>query len=224
MSEEETIAFFDVIFNGKLSQEEVEQRMEQIKSDDTLRKRYEEYQNLTNAIKIASFRSEVGEVIHEKKRPVVLWISGIAASLLFMVGFWFVYHSNQRPAELYEAFYTPYPNIFIERGQVIDRAFTSYSEGNHLLSIDQLNQLNPTDTVSFYLGQNFLAMEEHQSAVRYFEKVSDSSVFRKPSIWYASLSYLAMNKLDSSKNLLIEIKEGDYKYREARLLLEKMDH
>lgn len=223
MSEEEKIELFDSLTRDKLTPKEKEEKLALIKSNDSLVKDYAEYQNLTHAIKIASFRNEVKGVVERNKQPQLIWISGIAASLALAIGLWLTFDSTKDSSNfLFEEYYSPYPNVFLERGNDFEPGFSDYSIGDYKSAVNKLEQLKPSDTVNFYLGQNLLAMEEYQQAIRKFNEVSDSSVFYKQSKWYSALSYLAIERFDSSESRLKEIEEGDYKYDEALDLLEKI--
>ncbi|MDN5211601.1 hypothetical protein QQ020_06050 [Fulvivirgaceae bacterium BMA12] len=135
---------------------------------------------------------------------------------------------------LFNRYYSHYYNVVSDAGRSresalspYENAFREYEVANFTEAVRQFEeqiQIRQEDNqLIFYYGLSLLGNNQPGKAVAELAKVADSEhPFNEPAAWYLALSYLRLNDLKMSKEVLIGIinTESEYHMRAEELLNE----
>ena len=153
----------------------------------------------------------------------------VAASVLIIaaLGIFLFFFNPGKEERLYTEFYKPDSGLISSMSSsdqyIFDRAMIDYKTGDYQIAIqswDSLLKERPeNDTLEFFLGSAYLAMDKYEEAITHFKKVATqaNSNFLEDANWYLGLSYLKTNKKDKA---ILYIEKSDHPQKEE--LLEKL--
>ena len=147
----------------------------------------------------------------------------IAASVsLLIIAFYFLQPSS---ASLYEAYYTPLPEIPNVRGDQrqdqLFKAMQQYSIGNYEQALQLFKSVNYTDRkgeVDLYVGNCLLILNQPEEAIQTLKQVTElaDDQIKSKANWYLALAYLKANNLPMAEEILTEISQReDDMYQQA---------
>ena len=211
----------------KMLPEEKEIFMARMSNDPQLQKTTDEMRLLFIGVQEASLRQKLNE-FHEglatpatekqspgKLLPMMKWL---AAACIILIVSGAIFLSRQGYKEtLFTEYYRPDPGLISPMGTTDDyafnRAMVDYKTANYEAAIkgwESLHAAQPgSDTLNYFLGSAWLAIERADKAISYLQKVTTlpNSAFVKDAYWYLALA---------------QLKQGDKK--KATSSLEKTDH
>ncbi len=239
------VEFINSYFESSLSEKELEEFNNLLKTDEGFSADFEFQKELQLALKKEE-RREIKQLfneITETKKPssskvIQLRPLMAAASIALLIGLgsWFFlfnkpnYDSNQ----LYNTHFVPYDNVVhpIERGdQLIDlktKAFTAYENEEYELALELFKELHTEQSdsyIDFYTAIVLMQLQNHKEAIPLLKGyIENDGALKGRASWYLALSYLITDELAKSKEQLhIVVKNNTYKVEEARKLLDTLD-
>lgn len=160
-----------------------------------------------------------GKVFRMKRWLVagsLIVLAGLAA-LLFL-------NKSHKSDRLFFAYYKPDRGLITAMGTsdnyLFDRAMIDYKTKRYDSAVKAWERLlgsNPSnDTLNYFIGSAFLANNNIDSAVYYFEKVSNNqkSAFLNDAYWYLGLASLKQQK---SRNAILYIEKSNHPKKEEIL-------
>ena len=215
------------LFN-RMSESERQEFEIQVESDASLAEELELQKKLFEAASDKDFnkifpklkQAEQDYLAAQAKKPFLrfspTYLLLIAASLIFIVFFswlFFVNNNKVESIELFATYYEPYPMVLSFRGKndLINGAVNSYNEKNFESVITSMNHLILEDSLGFlpymYLGIAYLELGNLDKAIENFTIVSDSNnpSFRQQAKWHIALTYLKANESEKAKKILNEL-------------------
>lgn len=151
-----------------------------------------------------------------KGKPIsIVWISGIAASLLLLLGVYFFRDTNYSSNQLFDKYFEAYPNAYTIKGNSDDtslskKAFNFYDAGNYILAVDMFKKISDERSLNssehFYYGISLLATQKLEEAKSQLKKVTSIHPLYNEARWYTSLSLIKQDSLVKAKKLLNETK------------------
>lgn len=209
-------------------------------SDPEFKKQFEYESDLKRAIK-AQKHQELKEKLNafeakiNTKQPRTSYsYIRIAASIVLLITLgWLGYQSffGINYDTLYQSNYDAYPNtVFsITRGDTINslerEAFVAYEAKNYDLAITKFDQLEPSDHLSFYKGQSYLALDDTESAKALFlEVIGYNTSLTAEAKWYLALIYIKEKDKGNATKYLTELKtQHSYNKDKVEALLDAID-
>ena len=224
----------ELYLNDKLDGKERDTVEQRIASDADFKEKVNNARSVLLAfdnLRVSESISAIYEAEDQTKRRNIrriVWISGIAATLLIILTVSQFFSADVSGESLFARYFEPYPDyVSLRTDQVteLERGLEMYTKGNYDQAISLLRNANAakkhSEDVIFYLGLSFLASGDAQSAVQTLEPFYRLQTIYQPQVrWYLSLSYLKLDQTERSINYLQDIGVGDFKYKEAQELLE----
>ena len=231
-------------FDSTLTDRETAILNDRLKNEPQLKKLFDQETLLIKAIRFESAKSnlqylrKLEETINKRSRPSFKtnwYYFAAAASVALVVAAWFMISMmNQSPAELYTAYFEPYPNTFQPtlRGDApVDRkseAFRAYDEGNYQRAATLFNELLKEDKdpgMLLLLGNANLVLDRNKEAMQNFSAVlTDFDELDMQAKWFLSLCYLKTGEVEKAQKLLRELGDTEIHYAtRAKELLKKVD-
>ncbi len=163
------------------------------------------------------------------KRSWQLYYSLAASIVLACAAVLYLRHHAPSYDSLYAEYFKPYPNaVPLLRGEgpggILESAMIEYESENYgaaLTSLKTVLMHEPTnDTANFYAGISSMCLNDPQTAVPFFQNVSERSGLTDQTIWYQGLAYLKQNDIDAAKRCFesLSLKEGSFRQRCIELL------
>lgn len=226
-SSEDHIELFERYLSGELPQEESQAFDQKLQTDKTFKQQFEAYQLNLNLIRSFNIAEETAEVIKRKKnsRHYRRWgysLSALAASLLI---FFMLFPKRQNPANLFDAYFQPFPDAVSARSKVlaIDDAMRMYGEGDFIGAKRALGNIEAkSDTIYFYKSISELVLKQPQPALQGLYSVTEASAFYEASTWYRGMAHLLLEQLDSAEYYFDQIKASDPNKAKAESILEQI--
>ena len=174
------------------------------------------------------------------KFKIKLWIK-IAASLLILatiaVALLFQTRHTNNSGELFAEYFSPYPNIVLERNLVQEHqnksfitAMDYYDKGEFGSATQYFEKTRQaevlSDTALFYYGNVSLATGNAKQAIVLFEQLltDSNSQFSGQAEWYLALAYLSADKPEQCLQQLKKIIDEDTHHKtEAQELVRKIE-
>lgn len=197
---------------GLMTDEEKKSFEAELNLDPKLRANVKDLKVLLQDVERASLKESMDEYHAElKATPVVPMLPhkqfnwkplAIAASVLFLlaISLWVFLGNSNENEKLYTAYYQPDPGMVTAMGlpsnYEFDRGMVDYKTGDYQAAITRWEKLlaekPDNDTLNYFLGSAFLAIDDTELAKSYLEKTSlmESSIFQKEASWYMGLSLL----------------------------------
>ena len=221
------LELFDGYIADSLSLEDKSAFEQRLETDASLKKRFEEYKVIVGGIKISRANALKQKLVRQESKYVstpsikpVLY--KIAATLIFVVAATFIvnqFTSEKSYEELYQEYYSPYPNIIdpVSRSEKNNSSslFQLYEEQKYTEVINALEDKERTEEERFYLSQTYMAVGQFNKALLEAHNISTNSRFYAPSQWYIALIHLNIQDttaLTKQLDFIITAK-GDYKKR-----------
>ena len=239
MKEEVYIAF-ESYLNNEMSLAEKELFEQKLNSDKKFRESFNLYKETTQFLEhkfsneTIDFKENLKKIsknhFSQKKEPKVIafkpWVYSVAASIVFVLGFWFMMQGNSD----YSEFYQHESANFTERGSIIQNlrlAQDAFNKKNYKTAIENFEiVLKSYDKpeVRFFYGISLLEENKVDEAINTFSNLQNGkSIYKDKAIWYLALSNLKLNKLEECKNYINQIPEDAEDYEKAQKLLKKID-
>lgn len=228
-SDSNFIEKIDSYLQGELTSKEAEAFEQQLNADPELRLYLISVQNVTEGIKGYTFKKKIADFHNEylttkrKKTVQLYWLSGIAASFVFvLIAYFYLFFT---PSSHYYAYFEPYASPVNVRSGNQSNAFQSaveyYDRGEYDRAIAEFKKLGPeasTEEARFYMAVSYLAQHHPESALSVLLSVKGEQ-YAKQAKWYLSLCYLLTNEKEKAKATLKKILPGDYNYSRAQEIL-----
>ena len=196
----------------------------ELQSDPVLMEKYIEIRQLLEGIEEAELREKLDQFHKEieankkKGRTKKLFLFSspfvVAASILIVVII-SVYllvrpGANQR---LYAAFYEPDPGLVTAMSSSnseyeFDRGMVDFKTGNYKTAIERwqplLKDRQGSDTLNYFIGSAYLALNEADMAIPKLEIVSQNpgSMFLDDANWYLALAYIQKGQIQKAAKAL----------------------
>ncbi|MEO9802789.1 MAG: hypothetical protein ABJF04_06060 [Reichenbachiella sp.] len=176
---------------------------------------------------LKQYHTELFERPNKKSRWYYI---GAAASLALLVtSIYLFFDRSTSNEELFVAYFDPYPNLVTTRGNITNnfkKGMENYSNRNYneaILDFEEIDKNEPEYTeMIFYKGVSHLALNQPTKAVELFEQFRDFGEYNEQAIWYLGMGYLKLGNIENVQKQLLQLKFGDFKYREAQELLEQL--
>lgn len=152
----------------------------------------------------------------------------VAASLIFFVGAYFVFNLSNLNNNLEQyAFAEKITHPGIQKGanvlEDLSLAVKAFNEGDWEKAGLLFGAMdNANDESNFYAGLSYFYKKDYTEALSYFKVIdTNKSTYSQETRWFIGLSYLLNGNETKGKEFLKLIKQQDWKYKEASLLLNK---
>ena len=168
-----------------------------------------------------------GKVISMRK-----WMA-IAASLLILV---FAYQwymasgpSIQEQANIYAFAEQPIHPGAVKGGETLSENYTqalvAFNEGNWKSAFESFkSQVPMTTETAYYTALSAFQLKNYPEAINLLtNNVPEESVYGQERNWYLATALILNNQVADGKEILSQIKTGEWKYAEAQLLLKAKD-
>lgn len=143
------------------------------------------------------------------KKFFIGWMSGAAAAIVILALLYFGLFKKSEE-KLFAKYYYPDSGLISTMGAsdkyAFDVAMIHYKSGQYQKAIEAWKALlKPgisNDTLNYFMGNAYLAMDETQQSISYLTEVTKdtASVFRKDAEWYLGLAFLKSGKKDEAIN------------------------
>lgn len=248
MNHSETdIALVEKYFEAELSESELEQITMRIESDENFKMLVEQEKALIGAIRhqglqenlqyLKTLEANIHENIQLKPNsPVKKWYYLAAAATvgIVIVGKILLTSLSESPDKLFEAYFTPYPNMFEPtlRGTSTatqrTEAFQAYEQKDYqkaAVLFKELLKTNKEPGILLLLGNSNLILGNIEEAKENFTTLNqDFDELDMPSKWFLSLCYLKSGDVEHARKILKELGETEVSYAtKAKELLEKVN-
>lgn len=234
-------------FEGSLSEDQLEEFENLLKTDETFNATFEFEKELQLAIKKEE-RSEIKELFSslneseeqgegkEKREGKTIsmrpWLTAASIALVVGLGSWlFFFNSpNINSEQLYLTNFSPYENVVhpIERGNqledLLSRAFTAYEDEKYTEALKLFKELNIKQNdsyIDFYEAIILMQLNRHEEAIALLKNyIQNNGELKDRAHWYLALSYLKLEDVSNSKTELEKlIQLGSFKDDAAKSLL-----
>lgn len=183
--------------------------------------------------KLQGIGNELKTESSKTKSTSVVWISGIAASLLLLFGVYFFRGTNYSSSQLFDNYFEAYPNAYTIKGNSEDlslskKAFNFYDAANYKQAVDTFKKIADERSLNssehFYYGISLLATQKLEDAKSQFKKVNSMHPLYNEAQWYTSLSLIKQDSLVKAKKLLSETKSefSSNRQKDVNQLLEQL--
>lgn len=230
-------------FEGTLSAQEQTEVKERSLTDAEFSKLFDREKDIVNGIRYDGLLNDLhflkyteeGISYDTSRNSVhVPWkIIGIAASIALTIAVYFFLPKNLSTQELFEAHYTPYPNMFeptmrsIEETQNMrTNAFKAYDERNYTEAarlFRELLKIQEEPGILMLLGNCNLILGNYEESIQNFQLlIKNYDELDMQAKWYLGLCYLKSGDKENAKKTLTELSETEIDYAlRARDLLKK---
>jgi len=249
MNHSETdISLLEKYFDAELSDAEMKHFTSRMENDENFKTLFEREKALIGAIRHQGIQENLQylktleESFKESDKPVRSlvarkWYYLAAAALvgILVVSKMLVTTFSPTPKQLYEAYFTPYPNLFeptVRSSEaapsVRSEAFQAYEQKDYRKAVSLFNELLSTKEepgILLLLGNANLILGNVEAAKENFIRLNkDFDTLDMQSKWYLSLCYLRSGDIEQARNMLKELGETEISYAEkAKELLKKVD-
>lgn len=207
---------------GKLTDQEAKSFESEMEQNKLLRQNYLEVKALISGIEegvlrniLDNFHQELNIIGDDEKAPKksFSWQWAAAAVAVFIIAVvWIFYPTEDFYSKQFSQYYTEDPGLITamssESSYDFDRGMVDYKSGEYQDAIqrwEKLYQSDPeNDTLNYFLGSAHLANQEVETAITYFQRVTQlpEGRFTDDNYWYLALSYLKLGKIDEAINAL----------------------
>lgn len=237
--DESTFEQINRYLKGELPEQERSEFEALIIKDNTLSEEVAKIRFELSIIEDYALKKEL-DVIHEdlygnKKSHKLTAALAIAASLIFLLGLWFLLlPKTPSHDELYSTYFSPYKNLLSTRNDYPETnswslAMHHYSKGEYQKSLEYLDLMDYPQSVSsdltFYEGICLMGIGKYDKAIIVFETLleNESGYHQNPIHWYLGLSYLKVERNDDAIIQLKKIEPGEFMYSEALVIIEYLE-
>lgn len=236
-------------FDNLLSTPEADQLKSRLSIEPDLKKLFDQENLLVNTIRYQAASNNLAYLKQleqslgnsSKSHFRSYWFYYAAASIiLFIMAGMFIFKMEQEPADLYAAYFEPYPNIFEPTlrgsGSLVPRhaanpraeAFQAYEAGDYEKAIElfsTLLQQKEEPELLLLCGNANLALNRTAAATQNFNNlIARYDHLDMQGKWFLSLCYLKEGKTDEARQLLEQLGNTEISYAiKAKELLKKVD-
>lgn len=230
-------------FDNALTPEEAHNLKDRLNKDFEFQKLFDQEKLLINTIRFQAakkdldFLKTVESSLRDNKTAYIrkhwYYYAAAASVALIALALW-VPTFNQKPEELYAAYFQPHPNIFevTLRGQtdptLRTRAFQAYDQQDYeraaALFAEVLKEKNDAGALMLLGNSNLILDKTEMAKQNFMDLIASSDELDLQAKWYLGMTYLKTGQADQARNLLSEISATQNIYAErAREILKKMD-
>ena len=244
---EADIALVEKYFDSELNDAELKNFTLRMESDENFKSLVEQEKVLISAIRYEGAVSSLKyledlELKLQKETPILLssgstkwyYYAAAAAVGIIVVAAVFMNTFKDRPDELFQAYFTPYPNMFeptTRSNESVDskrkEAFRAYERGDYQKAAALFKDLlsdNKEAGMMLLLGNSNLILGHVDEAKENFITLNkDFDELDIQAKWYLSLCYLKSGETERARAILKELGDTEVSYAtKARELLEKV--
>ena len=244
---EADIALVEKYFDSELNDAELKNFTLRMESDENFKSLVEQEKVLISAIRYEGAVSSLKyledlELKLQKETPILLssgstkwyYYAAAAAVGIIVVAAVFMNTFKDRPDELFQAYFTPYPNMFeptTRSNESVDskrkEAFQAYERGDYQKAAALFKDLlsdNKEAGMMLLLGNSNLILGHVDEAKENFITLNkDFDELDMQAKWYLSLCYLKSGETEKARAILNELGDTEVSYAtKARELLEKV--
>ncbi len=202
----------DKYLNNELSLQERQVFENQLSTDEELAKEFAFYANAHTASKQLANEKRKEQFEHLRKdissRPVrkikpMIWVSGLAASVILALGFWWFLQTATSNAEILADAYIQehFENLAVK----MDGNADSLQMGLRLFNEKKLNEAqkifeailirkNSDSEATKYAGITALRLQKYDKAIQYFQALShQTNLYSNPGKFYEALALMKKN-------------------------------
>jgi hypothetical protein len=159
------------------------------------------------------------------KKPLV-WLSGIAASILLFLAFQFFSTNTLSSTELFDTYFDAYPNAHAIKGNtdgnsIVKKAFQFYDNAQYEEATKAFKQLAATKTLNssehFYFGISLLITNKIEASKLQLSKINKEYPLYSEAQWYTCLALIKQDSLDKVKSILKSKKLSFSTYRNDKV-------
>lgn len=243
--DEKTIRLFDDYLQGALSPEAKKAFESRLKTDPALNDAFIIFRDVNQHLRHhhseerATFKSTLETIADQhldalvapKKEVKVIrfnpWKYAIAASVVLLIGFMFMYQPGQ---PLYADYAFNEPISLVERdgeGTAFAKAETAFNAKKYQEAITYFDAILASDSanaeVQYYKGIALVEIENYEQADAIFSQLADgNTLYKHKATWYNALSKLKQGDENACKQLLEKIPVSAEDYEVAQELLKKL--
>jgi hypothetical protein len=244
------ISLIQSYLDRSLSDSEKEKLETRLKEEPLLKTMYIEQQQLISGIRYSHLKQKLEQlrtldaslpaIKHEQEGKQVFlqryWKPLAVAASIGIIAVTFIFlNRTESPAELYAAYFEPYPNVFapIQRGgdNVVDKrstAFQAYESGDYAQAASLFTELlkeKKEPGMLLLLGNANLILDNPKEARNNFiTLINDYDEYDLQGKWYLGLSYLKEGDVKSAQLIMRELSNSEYSYAgKAKELLKKAE-
>jgi len=244
------IGLIQSYLDRSLSGTEKEKLEKRLKEEPLLKTMYLELQQLISGIRYSHLRQKLEqlrtleatlpEIKQDQQNGKQIFLQrywkplAAAACISILVVTSIFINRSEDPAELYAAYFEPYPNIFepITRGETDANkrtsAFQAYEAKDYVQAASLFNELlkeKKEASVLLLLGNANLMLDKTKEARNNFiTLINDVDEFDTQGKWYLGLSYLKEGDVKSAQLIMRELSNSEYSYAgKAKELLKKAE-
>lgn len=243
-SEEKDIRTIDSYLDKELTGSEKETVEKRLETDPGFRALMDEIKLFREGSEVV-FRGQVRDFLEKKDQemgPVkepggkqikigrLQWMYGVAAAIiLFVVGYILLqitFSSSPTSAELFEAYYEPYPNLIEaqQRGESnksmeeLDMAISNYESGNYMEAAAGFSRLDDKEKeglVWLYEGISYIESDSIDQAIASLKEARKREVTLEWQCqWYQGLAYLKFDHNNEAKIIFEKLTVSDNPFRD----------
>jgi tetratricopeptide (TPR) repeat protein len=244
---EADIALVEKYFDSELNDAEMKNFTMRMESDEHFKALVDQEKVLIAAIRYEGAVSNLKyledlEVKLEKETPLRLssaptkWYYYAAAAVIGITAVVAVFMNDfrNRPDELFQAYFTPYPNMFeatTRSSEAVDSkrkdAFQAYEQGDYQkaasLFKDLLKDKQEAGMILLLGNSNLILGNVDEAKENFIALNTDFDELDMQAKWYLSLCYLKSGETEKARAILKELGDTEISYAtKARELLEKV--
>lgn len=244
---EKDIALVEKYFDSELNDSEMNHFNLRLESDQNFKSLVEQEKAIIGAIRHQGLTENLHylEALEDNhsatnrvriQAPVKKWYYAAAAITIgvLIVGKVLLNSFNETPDKLFEAYFTPYPNMFeptVRGNTAADKrtqAFQAYDQGDYQNAAVLFTELLSTKKepgMLLLLGNANLILGNVEKAKANFTVLNkDFDELDIQSKWYLSLCYLKSGEIERARTMLQELGKTEISYaNKAKELLDKVD-
>ncbi len=244
---EKDIALVEKYFDAELSDSEMNHFTMRLESDQNFKTLVEHEKAIVGAIRhqgltenlqyLEALEANLGDSKRvQLQAPIKKWYYVAAAVTIgvLIVGKVLLNSFNETPDKLFEAYFTPYPNMFeptVRGNSAVNKraqAFQAYDQGdyqNAAILFTELLSTKKEPGMLLLLGNANLILGNVETAKANFTVLNkDFDELDIQSKWYLSLCYLKSGDIERARTMLKELGKTEITYaNKAKELLDKVD-
>ncbi|MFK7810711.1 MAG: hypothetical protein AB8F74_23080 [Saprospiraceae bacterium] len=177
---------------------------------------------------------ETDALIRKLKISRLIAVAATVAILIISTLYFSNNTSTNNTTDLFAQNFDSYPMLLNERAATeqsvnLKEAVKAYTTSEFLIAASAFKELSAieTDNVAyqFYEGVALLSSNQSERAAEILEPIiaKTDQPFSEQAHWYTALAYLKIGDLQKAKFYFSEIKEGAFKYAEAKNVLEVLE-
>ena len=239
----------DSYFDNTMSGDERESFMNELESNDQLKREFAFQTELQEAIADPGYEKVI-ETIEKVVRPnqtkdkpvgykpivrrLLRYAAIVLPILVIAIGLTYFLPSQSSDSSLFSSYFEPYPAYNTFRGEtdtkaLIESAFQNYESKNFDAATSDFSQLTLTYpsnmAYKFYQGNALLAQQDFEQAQIIFSQVAESEdeLFAVQAKWYLGLCYLGKGQKEEARKIFEALREdagSGYGNKAAKVLQE----